>query len=117
MFKKSKKRIARGWDDPHCETPQMGTFPRIFKRDFTDLLTAANCRLTVFNKGYFYLSGFFRTDDDRLYYWSIDDVRDGNLDRILIRTAENEKDYTGGSNRWIRIGENEVNQLKNIIGE
>ena len=54
----------------------------------------------VFNRGHFYVYGFVKRLDKYVYF-SISDVRhfrDGWYNDILIRTAEGEKDFTGGSN-------------------
>jgi hypothetical protein len=54
-----------------------------------------------FNNGHFYFSGFIKTIHDQVFYISISDVRYFKEGKILIRTAKNFKDYTGGSNNYI----------------
>lgn len=52
--------------------------------------------------GHYYISGFF-TLNNQPYYISISDVRYFTIDNILIRTAKDYKDYTGGINNYIPI--------------
>jgi len=54
------------------------------------------------HKNYHDQSGFF-DKDGQLYYFSTGDDRmlasDGQL-RVMYRTAQHRKDWTGGTNRW-----------------
>ena len=54
-----------------------------------------------FSNGHFYFSGFIKTIHDQVFYISISDVRYFKEGKILIRTAKDFKDYTGGSNNYI----------------
>ncbi len=57
-------------------------------------------------KGHYEFSAFFKFKD-RFAYMSISDVRffkNEWFSNILIRTAKNEKDYTGGQNNYTNIG-------------
>lgn len=47
---------------------------------------------------YHFHSGFFYTPSGKLWYWMSGDDRWSKT--ILIRTAEHERDYHGGSNRY-----------------
>ena len=51
--------------------------------------------------GYYYLSGFF-TVNEQYYYFSIPDVRWSD-NKLLVRTAKHNKDYTGGANNFFEI--------------
>lgn len=60
------------------------------------------------NVGHYYISGFF-TVGEQPYYFSISDVRYAyphEKYQMLIRTAKDYKDYTGGSNHFIEIADN-----------
>ena len=57
------------------------------------------------NTGHYYLSGFFDVNNQS-YYYSINDVRCSRSNNMLIRTAQNHKDFTGGTNHYIPLGEN-----------
>lgn len=67
----------------------------------------ADLELVNWNKGHFYFSGFIKNKlTDKLIYFSCSDVRhfpNSWYNNLLIRTAENEKDYTGGSNNYCKI--------------
>ena len=54
------------------------------------------------NNGHYYISGFF-TLGSQAYYISISDVRYFKVDNILIRTAKDYRDFTGGTNHYINI--------------
>lgn len=63
----------------------------------------------TFNVGHYYISGFFTcnfTSGTQMYYFSLSDVRCmlfGN--KLLVRTAKHNKDWTGGQNNHIEIEE------------
>jgi hypothetical protein len=89
-------------------------FARMFKSHITKSLPEG-ARLVQFNIGHYYLSGFIQRDD-RFVYFSISDVRffpSAWHQHILVRTAESDRDYTGGSNGYTTLGEftNAVNGL------
>ena len=73
-----------------------------FRRKFTTQLKKLKATEIEFSKGHFYLSGFFKVGE-QMYYFSISDVRWGGTDKMLIRTAKHNKDFTGGSNHYVSI--------------
>tara|TARA_R110000765_G_scaffold13519_5_gene40427 strand:+ start:6089 stop:6400 length:312 start_codon:yes stop_codon:yes gene_type:complete len=77
--------------------------------DFTDI---------KFLNGYYYFSGF-ATKNNKAIYFSISDVRHfpptgGGAD-LLIRTAKDYKDYTGGSNNYSSLETEEIQELSNKL--
>lgn len=61
--------------------------------------------LVNFKRGHFHCSGFVKKDDKYVYI-SFSDVRfnqDKWLNDILIRTAEHDKDWTGGCNGYTTL--------------
>ena len=85
-------------------TKQWVDFARVFKRELkAELDRNVKVKRFEFHRGHFYCFGFFQTLDDRVFYWSIGDVRSSTIDDMLIRTAESFKDYTGGRNCYIKI--------------
>jgi len=79
---------------------------KIFYDKFTSLLKKTlkdKIKRIDFTRGHFYLSGFFETLTGKIYYFNLGDVRSDKVDRILIRTAKDFKDYSGGDNWWISI--------------
>jgi len=84
-------------------TPQFALFIRQFKKAIQKIMEGYE--LVNWSRGHFEGSGFLRNlKTGKLVYFSILDVRswpDAWYNDILIRTAENEKDYTGGSNNEV----------------
>ena len=77
--------------------------------DFTDI---------KFSNGYYYFSGF-ATKNNNVIYFSISDVRyfpptGGGAD-LLIRTAKDYKDYTGGVNNYSSLETEEIQKLANYL--
>ena len=73
--------------------------------DFTDI---------KFSNGYYYFSGF-ATKNNKAIYFSISDVRHfpptgGDAD-LLIRTAKDYKDYTGGGNNYAELNIESIMEL------
>ncbi len=58
----------------------------------------------IVDVGHFYISGFVELNGKYMYY-SIEDLRDNGdeFNNVLYRTAENEKDYTGGRNQFCEL--------------
>jgi len=81
---------------------------KAFVRDFRKFIKAnlpINSELISLDKGHFYLSGFIKRDN-KFVYFSCSDVRGSNnewYNSLLIRTAKHEKDFTGGSNNFIKL--------------
>jgi hypothetical protein len=70
------------------------------------------------SNGYYYFSGF-ATKNNQSIYFSISDVRHfpstgGGAD-LLIRTAKDYKDYTGGSNNYSSLDIEEIQELANKL--
>ena len=70
------------------------------------------------SNGYYYFSGF-ATKNNKVIYFSISDVRHfpptgGGAD-LLIRTAKDYKDYTGGSNNFTGLDIPDIQQLANYL--
>ena len=95
-----------------CNSEQFNKFFAAFKNAFKKELATINAELVSINKGHFYLSGFFKIGSGDLYYFSISDVRHFPGDTMLFRTAKHTKDFTGGSNQWVTIGEGMAKKMK-----
>jgi hypothetical protein len=67
------------------------------------------------HKGHFYAYGFFRTISGYTYYFALSDVRFFSAKHLLIRTAKNFDDFTGGQNQYIALDENFENNLRNKV--
>ena len=98
--------LIRGSFESSCgTTPHFKAFARLFKKLIKNEIAKVGCTLLTFNRGHFYVSGFFRKGE-QIYYFSISDVRGGYWNReakMLYRTATSIKDYTGGHNQYVNI--------------
>lgn len=66
------------------------------------------------SNGYFYFSGF-ATKADQVIYFSISDVRHFDDGRLMIRTARDYKDYTGGMNNFCALDKDSIARLANRL--
>ena len=100
-FKKSIQLARLGFESSTVKTPEFKAFAQVFKKELTQELNKIGAKLTDYSVGHFDVSGFFKVLD-QYYYFSIPDVRWNPADmNILVRTAKNEHDYTGGSNHFV----------------
>lgn len=87
-------------------TPTFKKFARDFRYGLKHLL-GDNYEVEGWNRGHFYVSGFIRNKEtDKFAYFSTSDVRffkDEWLNNILVRTAEDVKDYSGGTNNFCKL--------------
>lgn len=111
---KTQKLIKRGFESSSYKTPEFTAFSRTFKSEFRKVLNELKCAGLECSIGHFFISGFFNSPSGQLWHFSIGDVRWGENDSILIRTAQHRKDYTGGSNQYARL-ENLKTALSHII--
>ena len=95
------------------KTKEFSSFATKFKNVIKSILeeTNPNCEaiLDSYNVGHFYVSGFIKNqENNKFVYFSIRDVRCSNVrhdvfDRILVRTAEHNKDFRGGNNGYTEL--------------
>ena len=111
---KSLYLLGFNFESSGGRTPQYLEFHRTFKREFTNLLKPLTKEISISKPNHFDLTGFFKLNDDRIYYFSIGDLR-WNKWSMLIRTAKDFKDYTGGSNNKISIDSDFVNRLLEFL--
>jgi hypothetical protein len=89
-------------------TPEYLAWHRLFKREFTALLLSEGVRaanIEIRKPNHFDMSGFF-TVNYQTWWFRVEDIR-WSKDRMLIRTAQSNRDYTGGMNQWIPLNEGE----------
>lgn len=84
------------------KTPEFIAFTKVFRKEFQKELQSIGATDIQFSIGHFYISGFFMVEG-KAWYFSISDVRFFREDKLLYRTAESYKDYTGGCNRYVTI--------------
>ena len=94
-------------------TPEYLKAHRTFKREFSKILKPI-CKEILINKpNHFDIGGFFKLNDDRVYYFSIGDLRWDKT--FFIRIAKDFKDYTGGSNNFLSLDKSFINNLLNKL--
>lgn len=111
-MKKTIQLLSIPFESSSGLTEEFKHFYNTFKKEFTIELRTIGATEIKFSRGHFYISGFF-TIDGQAFYFSLSDVRGfiyNNLKdpyscihKLLYRTAQNYKDYTGGANQWISI--------------
>ena len=104
-MKQSLSRIRADFESSCGETEEFRAFFNTFKREFTKELKSIGATNIKFNKGHFYVSGFY-TIGTQAWYFSISDVRGmSRLKEInlLYRKCKDYTDYTGESNRYVEI--------------
>lgn len=103
---KTIQHLKRGIIDEGCYTSDdFKKFVRTFRSEFKKEVAKIGGENVEINGGHYYLYGFF-TLNNQPYYISISDVRHWEITDILIRTAKNYKDYTGGRNCFIDLKPN-----------
>lgn len=90
--------------------PEWKSFYSKFRNRFKKELQKIGVTNIEINQGHYFVYGFFTTQNNNIYYFSVGDVRwsDGKL---LYRTAKSYKDYTGGGNCFVEIGDNMINNM------
>lgn len=111
---KTLSLLKRGFESSSSKTPEFTAFTRTFKSEFKKVLKELNCTELECINGHFDISGFFNSANGQLWYFNIGDVRWGQRNSLLIRTAQHRKDYTGGPNMYAGL-EYLIPELKRII--
>ena len=95
---------------------EFNIFFSLFKKSFTIELNMINAENIVFSKGHFYLSGFF-TVQNQIFYFSLSDVRSSQQNpQLLVRTAKNYQDFSGGANNYVSLKKDIGWQMLFIFG-
>ena len=105
--------LLAGFESSSGKTPEFLSFVRTFKKEFLLELQSIGATNVQFSRGHFYVSGFF-TLDNKMFYFNLGDVRgmdysmkfnpDSCMSMLMYREVQSYKDYTGGLNRYVRIG-------------
>jgi hypothetical protein len=114
-FTQIAQRIEQGFESSTGKTPEFKSFASQFKKTMKRALRENNAELISFSVGHFDLSGFYQVDG-QMGYFSLPDVRmgmRGNM-ALMYRTADHEKDYTGGMNRWTALNDEAAQALASI---
>ena len=111
--------MLRKWEGKKIEERvEFNRFSRDFKK-FVERNLPPKAELVDYMRGFYYASGFIERDG-KFVYFSISDVRHFFPQRwstvILVRTAKDSHDYTGGINNFADLAGFEplVDRLLNI---
>ena len=105
-MKEIKRILKKGIQDDGCYTSQeFKSFARKFKNRFGKEVAKVGGINLQQNVGHYFISGFF-TVGEQPYYYSLSDVRYFPDDKLLIRTAKDYRDFTGGTNHFLPLEEN-----------
>ena len=103
VFKRLEDWRGNCFESSCYKTPEFLAFARMFRAYINHKAKLNNLQAVNVSTGHFYLSGFFFNPNTGKYaYFSTSDVRhfkDSWWNNVLIRTAQHDKDYTGGSNQ------------------
>ena len=113
MLKNSIKLLNEKFESSCSRTPQYLKAHKTFKGEFTKLLKPLTKEILISKPNHFDITGFFKLNDDRIYYFSIGDLRFNKT--FLIRIAKDFKDYTGGSNNFLSLNNDFVENLLNKL--
>ena len=101
-MKKAIESTKQTFESSCIRTPQYLEWHRLFKREFSKFLRDHEAtEIHISKPNHFDLSGFFKVHN-QIYWFRIEDLR-WSKDKMLIRTAENWKDFTGGFNRYASL--------------
>lgn len=93
-------------DDGGYTSDDFRKFAVDFREDLRMRLPRST-RIVAYNKGHYDVSGFLVDDNTGKYgYFSISDVRhfpNTWAKEIMVRSAKDDKDYTGGTNNWATL--------------
>lgn len=115
-MKKIFSLIRQNFESSSGRTPQYLEFHRTFKREFTKWLAELGAvDIQISKPNHFDVSGFF-TLRGQTWYFRLEDLR-WSKNKLLIRTARDNKDYTGGSNQYAALTAQAAfeNDLKYIL--
>jgi hypothetical protein len=103
------------FESSSTKTPQFKAFVSQFRSEFKKEMKSVGVTDVTFLVGHFDISGFY-SYQGQIYYFSLCDVRGTYIVcevTMMYRTAEHLKDYRGGSNQWITIGNG---MAKSMVG-
>jgi len=107
VFKKLFDWKGNSFESSCYRTPEFMAFARMLRAHINKQAKENGLDVISFSTGHFYCSGFFKNKNTgKFAYFSISDVRycqDGWINDVLLRTAQHEKDYTGGRNQSVNI--------------
>jgi len=113
-MEKSLVLLNQDFQSSSERTPQYLEFHRTFKRELKNVLAQFCSRIEISKPNHFDVSGFFQIHSGEIFWFRLGDLRWDKND-ILIRSAKDFKDYSGGSNSFIKLDERFVERLKEYL--
>lgn len=102
-MKKALEMTQERFESSSVKTAQYLEWHKLFKKEFTQyLIEKGIVNIHIGKPNHFDMSGFFQRPTEQIYYFSMGDIR-WNKKNMLIRTAKDYKDYTGGSNCYVSL--------------
>lgn len=99
---KAIEGLKQEFESSSTQTRQYIAYHRLFKAEFKKFLNGFGVTdIKYHTPNHFDINGFF-TQGTQCWYFSISDLR-YSKGCMLLRTAEDYKDYTGGSNNFITL--------------
>lgn len=125
-YKKFYEKYCGGtWevqDDGGVTSKEFDQFSRDFKSVLKEICSL-DWEIEKYSKGHYFVSTFLRNaaNPEKFLYLNVGDIRHNSnwYGRILYRTAENEKDYRGGTNQYSSLEnlQNALERENRMIGE
>lgn len=93
-------------DDGAYVSKDFNSFQNAFKKEVSSIAENANATLVKYSKGHYDMSGFIERNGHYVYfnysnYRNRSCVNLTSSDVLYMRTAANDKDYTGGRNHHV----------------
>jgi len=98
------------FESSSSRTAQYLEFHKVFKKELTVVLKPHIQEIKISKPNHFDVSGFLKLNNGKIYYINVGDLRWDKRD-MLIRTAVDFMDYRGGSNGYIGLDNNFVDNL------
>ena len=118
-MQKLLSETQKSFESSSSRTPEYMAWHKLFRKEFGKFLKNNGAIDFLLSKpNHFDASGFFTMANNQIYYFRVEDLR-WSKDNMLIRTAKNFKDYTGGMNRFVGLKSEEefVNDFKRITAQ
>ncbi len=85
--------------------PDFNSYANNLKKKMKEHIKDTEIEIVSFEKNYYYVSGFLKKNNEFVYFSTWDYRSNSKRDDILIRTAKNEKDFSGGRNNYTTIND------------
>ena len=116
MIEWVKEAANKEFESSPYKTPEFDKFVKSARRWFRAFVKRNGFENLDFHIMHFEFSGFFTDKSGQVWYFSSGDVRFKIMKSMLIRTAKDYKDFTGGQNRFIEYDDQFEDTLLRVIG-